>query len=251
MNYFSNITGVPPWDLSGSTIFTTPISSSSSTAVRGGQFSIGPFTTPSTPDDYLISYYVSAYPSCVVDYNSASTTLIMDPANSITYTIPPSASCGSADEGTSLSFPQGPAACSYGEATMTSDISLLDTGPWTWNCNDGDSTDSCSATKTQLIPDPNLNCSFLPTPATNQLNSTVVLTATTTPTCPLCKKKWTIDSKPITVSDDTSYTLNNIFTTVGLKTITAQVFSEDDLSYGSVCTATTNVIQGESITKEI
>jgi hypothetical protein len=142
---------------------------------------------------------------------------------------------------------------------MTSGLLVLDTGPWNWNCIGVNNTATgCNATKTPLTPSTALNCSFLPTPATNQLNTTVVLTATTTPACPSCTKKWTLidnnnlaPGKDITGGDNTSYTLSNIFTTVGLKTITAQVFSADGLFYGNTCTTTTNIIQGESITKEI
>jgi hypothetical protein len=169
---------------------------------------------------------------------------------SATVTVTTLVSCGSVDGGTSLTIPQGLAACSSGgnQSGLTGSGSVSD--PWYWDCVGSSNTTHCRATKTELVLDTALNCS-LSTSASNQLNSTAVLTASTTPACSSCTKKWTIDSKPITVSDNTSYTLNNIFTTVGLKTITAQVFSADGLSYGNTCTTTTSVIQGESITKEI
>ena len=252
MDYYYN-TGGSSWILGSSNNFTTINSFDGSNAVRGGSFSIGPFYISSTPGDHLFSYYVDAYPSCAVNYTG--NIRIMDPANSIEYSIPYPASCGSLNGGASFSAPGGTDACSHGNISDPSDGS---NGIWSWKCitTNGD-TDSCSATKSQSVLNPELNCSLL-TATFNKLNANSVLTASTTIPCPLCVKSWTLidnnnpsPGKPITVIDNTSYILNNIFTTVGLKTINVQVTSADGSSHGNVCTSTTNITQGEENSGEI
>jgi hypothetical protein len=94
-----------------------------------------------------------------------------------------------------------------------------------------------------------LNCSLAMTsPITSNnevsVNNNTIWTATPQTPCPTCTTKWSVtdanNPSPTAVTGTNPW--NKIFTTVGLKTVSAQIFS-DSVSSGSPCSATTTVVQ--------
>lgn len=96
---------------------------------------------------------------------------------------------------------------------------------------------------------PALDCSLTSNvPTTASINTNTVWTASTTPVCPSCTAKWTINGVE-TVPPVTTLTLNKIFTTVGQKIVKAKIYSPIE-DYGSECSAITSVIQSGNVIEQ-
>jgi hypothetical protein len=127
------------------------------------------------------------------------------------------------------------------------------TGPWNWTCigtGPGHVDPACQAQLNDL--DPSLTCSLLMTPYVNPvlINTNTIWTSIATSTA---SRLWIItDSNGSSATTtETSGVLNKVFTTIGLKTVTARVASTTPGVYGAPCSATTTVVQTGGTTQEI
>jgi hypothetical protein len=119
---------------------------------------------------------------------------------------------------------------------------------WNWNCY-GTGLDSVTANCSASFKstDENLTCNLLMNPygPTVNINTNTGWEVSPTSTRPVL---WKIeDTNSTTYPAVTGYNLNKIFTTVGLKTVSAKIGSTTAGVYGNPCTATTTVIQVGSI----
>ncbi len=159
----------------------------------------------------------------------------------------PVASCGNVSGGESLSFPGGTDACfNTTNQVMTSDPSVLATGPWTWDCVGISNTASgCNATQLNSR-DSNLTCNLTMNPYSSSVSvnhGTNWVATSTNSNLTIQKTRWAVNGLGTTTEN--GLVLNNkIFTTIGLKTVTAELASSTPGVFGPPCTATTTVVLG-------
>jgi len=115
----------------------------------------------------------------------------------------------------------------------------------------------CSVQVNDIPPDQDqtlADCTQLtvnPSGALVNVNTLTTWDATGVSSCTSCPKTWTItEGGNTTTSPETSSTLNNIFTTVGLKEVRFTIASTTLNKYGT-CTATTTIVQTGGGTHEI
>ena len=135
--------------------------------------------------------------------------------------------------------------CNLGDST---DVTGSPDGPWSWSCignGTGHTDDNCTASIMSPL-DPTLVCNLAMTPSSSTVSVNYNTTWTVNSTAPFSQTRWTTHnslgtSTPITLPGNT---LNKIFTTVGLTTVTAEVASSTSGVFGPPCTATTSVFFG-------
>jgi hypothetical protein len=146
-----------------------------------------------------------------------------------------------------VSKPSNPYLCVTGTASAVSG-----NGPWSWDCNGSGSGHINAINCTAGYQNPlngSLTCNLSTASSTVNINANTVWTVVANPVCPACSGvRWTInDSNGTSSPSEIGYTLNNIFTTTGLKTVTAELASSTLGVYGPPCSATTTVEQVSGI----
>jgi hypothetical protein len=158
-----------------------------------------------------------------------------------------------------VSIPTNPYLCLRGTASP-SPVNGGVNGPWTWSCLGSGTghTDAlnCSATKIVSGIDSRFNCSNLsmtnPAVSPVNVNNTTTWTVTPLSSCPTCSKVWSVvDNNGTTTTTNSSNTLDQIFTTIGLKIVSVQFSSTSLGVMGLPCTATTTIVQQGGSIREI
>ena len=157
--------------------------------------------------------------------------------------------CGYANNTGVVYTPTGLNACTSGNiASLTG----LDIGPWTWSCLGSDPTittddvTNCKASKLDPL-DPNLVCTLTksdPIASSAKVNTETTWKVSSTYSFP--KAKWTtynggVLNPPVLIQSGSTF--SKIFTTVGLKKVTAEIASSTDGVFGPPCPANINITQ--------
>ena len=142
-----------------------------------------------------------------------------------------------------MSKPTDPYLCLYGNANPNP-VNGGTEGPWSWSCigdGPGHLNPNCTATKLNPL-DPALTCTLSMSPYFNTVSVNNNTTWVATSTRSFSQTRWTVGSSTPVVS--AGKTLNNIFTTIGLKTVTAEIASSTSGVFGPPCSATTTIVLG-------
>jgi len=160
---------------------------------------------------------------------------------------------------TSQSFSSAPPQnirCFYGVASSTRDTfvdgwNTIKTWSWICESTEGENSPECTASFNDTDSNTtSLDCQVLMTPFSAQVAINSSTTWTASSSNPLLVK-WKVDDLNGSVySSETSNIFNKIFTTTGLKTVTAKIASTTADVYGLPCSATTTVVQSGVIREQ-
>ena len=146
--------------------------------------------------------------------------------------------------GAYMTAPTNPYLCLTGTATPNPVTWNSGNNTWSWSClgSGPNHTDANGCTASKLNPlDSSLTCTLSTASSTVNVNTNTLWTASSTVSRPQwTKTRWSTGSVTTT---EPGKTFNNIFTTIGLKTVTAEIASTTEGVFGPPCTATTTVVQ--------